>query len=506
MGVDEPRGFYLEFESPGGFLLKLESLEYTRSGIELAATRQSGDRQLATVFVPQGQIKFFVKRVEKYLTELDKKSNQPKNRALIESIAEIRLAVAESFWTDPLELLPPRDTVLWWEAWLRGNPDDVVERFARAARASKIEVAGERQTFPDRTVVLVRASLQQFAGALDFLDVLAELRRVKQIGSFFMRLGAREQADWAKHLMARTTIRDGTQIAVTVLDTGVNRAHPLLAPVLAASDMHACRSAWEAHDHHGHGTEMAGVAAYGDLADALLSTGTFSIDHRLESVKILPPTGNNPEHLYGAITADGVALVEIEAPDRKRVFSMSVTADATDRGEPTAWSAELDKLAFGADGERRLFFVAAGNVRSGAGLNYPTQNYTDSLLDPAQAWNILSVGAYTQRTEIDEESFDGWSNVAPAGGLGPTSTTSCTWQAQWPIKPDIVMEGGNMAISPKRTDADFTDSLSVLTSYHDVDTRLFTSTGDTSAATAAAARYAGIVPRNPIIGFSSTGS
>jgi Subtilase family len=55
------------------------------------------------------------------------------------------------------------------------------------------------------------------------------------------------------------------------------------------------------------------------------------------------------------------------------------------------------------------------------------------------------------------------------------------------------MEGGNMAISPKRTEADWPDSLSVLTTYHDVGTRSFTSTGDTSAATAAAARCAAII-------------
>src|SRR5512143_3176752 len=90
-GVDEPRGFYLEFQSPPGFLLKLESLEYLRGGIELVATRQEDDRQLATVFVPQKRLSFFIKRVETYLTELHKKSRRPKNQDLVDSIAEVRL-------------------------------------------------------------------------------------------------------------------------------------------------------------------------------------------------------------------------------------------------------------------------------------------------------------------------------------------------------------------------------------------------------------------------------
>jgi len=491
--MDAPRGFFLEFESPPGFHLKLESLEYSRSGIELATTRQDGDREFATVFVPQGKIGFFVRRVEQYLTELDSRSGQPKNRALVESIAKIRLAVAESFWTDPPAQLPPRESVVWLEAWLRGSPDEVVERFTRIAAVAKVEIADEQQTFPDRTVVLIRASLKQLAETLEFLDVLAELRRVKHVGSFFMRLGGQEQTAWANELLARIHVPAATAVAVTILDSRVYRAHPLLAQLLDVADVHVCRPTWGLHDHHGHGTEMAGIAAYGDLAATLISSGPIALNHRLESVKVLPPTGTNPAHLYGRIIADGVSLVEIQAPARSRVFSMSIGSDASDRGEPTAWSAELDKLASGTeDGERRLFFVSGGNVGPGVGRNYPAQNHTESILDPGQAWNAVTVGAYTELTRIDEPFFADWTCVAPPGYLGPTSTTSCIWQAQWPLKPDIMMEGGNMALSPERAEADWTDSLSVLTT-HFRDERLFTSSGDTSAATAAAARYAAIV-------------
>jgi Subtilase family len=484
-GVDAPRGFYLEFESAPGFLLKLESLEYARSGIELVATRHVDDRQLATVFVPQNRLSFFVARVEKYLTELHKKSGRPKNQDLVDSIAEVRLAVAESFWTDAPELLPQRDVVMWWEVWLRGSPAEVLDRFQRVARAASIEVSGEQQTFPERTVVLARASLKQFAGTLALLDVLAELRRVKQVGSYFMRLGRREQGEWPKDLLGRLQPPPITAPAATILDTGVNRAHPLLAPLLDAADVHTCRPAWGTSDHHGHGTEMAGIGAFGDLVSALLASGPIALDHRLESVKILPPTGDNPQHLYGRITADGVSLVEIQAPHRRRAFSLAITADGIDRGAPTAWSAEIDQLAAGVAAEvRRLFCVSAGNMHSAAGLNYPVENYTASVHDPGQSWNALTVGSYTEMTTIDEPQFGGWTCIAPPGGLSPTSTTSCIWQSQWPVKPDIVMEGGNKATSPARTQTDFTDSLSLLTTFHDPATRTFTSTGETSAAAA----------------------
>src|SRR5262249_2102157 len=128
-----------------------------------------------------------------------------------------------------------------------------------------------------------------------------------------------------------------------------------------------------------HGTEMAGLAAYGDLVPQLVSGAPVLIRHRLESVKILPPRGANPPQLYGAITAQAVTRPEINAAQRLRVFSMAVTAtDERDRGQPTSWSAAIDALAVGRtfdpathglvyldeaeEGARRLFILSTGNV------------------------------------------------------------------------------------------------------------------------------------------------
>lgn len=332
-GVEAPRGFYLEFESPPGFTLKLESLEYARSGIELVAARKVGEKTVATVYVPQGKIAFFVKRVEAYLNE-QLASGKPKNQPLIESIANIRLAVAESFWTDDLDALPAANVRSWWEVWLRGDGEDALARFRLQAKAMDVSVGERHQTFPERTVVLVEGRLDQFAGSLDFLDTLAELRHAGEIGSFFTRLAPDEQADWADELAARTTAPAENAVAVCILDTGVNRGHALLAPALAARDMHASKPQWGVDDHHGHGTEMAGIATYGDLRAALASQGPIELRHRIESAKILPPPpATNRKDLYGAITAEGVGYAEIAAPERLRVISMAITTtEFRDRG------------------------------------------------------------------------------------------------------------------------------------------------------------------------------
>ena len=34
--------------------------------------------------------------------------------------------------------------------------------------------------------------------------------------------------------------------------------------------------------------------------------------------------------------------------------------------------------------------------------------------------------------------------IAQAGGLSPHTTSSRTWDSVWPLKPDVVMEGGNV--------------------------------------------------------------
>lgn len=104
--------------------------------------------------------------------------------------------------------------------------------------------------------------------------------------------------------------------------------------------------------------------------------------------------------------------------------------------------------------------------------------------DPAQSWNALTIGAYT---ELDQA--EGCIPLAAKGQLSPFSRTSTLWRPQWPAKPDVVFEGGNIG----RDNADFHgthEALSVLTTSHLPLKRLFKSFNATSAATAEAAWFA----------------
>ena len=122
------------------------------------------------------------------------------------------------------------------------------------------------------------------------------------------------------------------------------------------------------------------------------------------------------------------------------------------------------------------------------GNGFPDSNDSDGIHDPAQAWNALTVGAYTNLTRITEPDTEGLRTRSAPRWLSPFSTTALGWQSQWPLKPDIVLEGGNAAAD--LFGAVTIPSLSLLTTHHEPASRLFTSTQATSAATALGARMA----------------
>jgi len=170
---------------------------------------------------------------------------------------------------------------------------------------------------------------------------------------------------------------------------------------------------------------------------------------------------------------------------------MAVTSDDTrDRGRPSSWSAGLDQICSGAeDDTKRLFIVSAGNASIPDRGNYPEAQLTDSIHDPAQSWNALTVGAYTQFYQIRDTTLAGYEPIAPANGLSPFSTTSLIWDDKWPIKPEIVMEGGNLAkdVAGFVTEC---DDLSLLSTFYKPHQDHFYPFSMTSAATAQAAWFA----------------
>ncbi len=483
----------LEFSGEPGFDLALESLDLISKGIQLLAVNTINERITAAVRIPRSKLAYFIDKVRQY-RDTNSRHGRPNNQYLIETISNIRLASVQSLWTDSQEDLPTDpEQLIWWEIWLQKSSDglDSLRNFAgqRGVRLSENVLS-----ILDCDVVLAHAPTDIIADAIIEVGAISELRKAKEVATDFTEMPVPERIQWTAAALGLIDPPATTAPSVCLLDTGVNRGHPLLEIASRPDAMLSVNPAWGTNDHHRHGTEMAGLALYGDLIDLLLSTERRILSHWLESVKIIPPGSETPTEpdLYGEVTAQATRLIR-EVADRKRVHCLTVMSDeGRDRGAPSSWSAKIDEICFGTTDEiKKLFLISAGNCDPRAG-NYQDQNLIESIHDPGQSWNAITVGAYTTKDRITEASFAGYTPIAPAGDLSPSSTTSSVWTPTWAIKPDVVFEGGNWA----RDSADLRDcpeSLSLLTTSHDVAWRHLSTTGETSAATAIGSQLAGSI-------------
>lgn len=489
----EREGAYIEFAGEPGYDLIFKSLEdlRLRDKIRLLNVREevvdNVRRVFATVFVPFSQRGYFLRYIDRYA------EGRPNAQKLFNSIANIRAAVLESFWNPEERNKIPNDEQQWVEVWLRDERGEASQTFDRVLEANNIEMSTSYLKFPERTVRLVKTNRTGLDQIITYSDAVAEMRAAHEVSSFFIKMGNADQALFAQDLLNRTVVDNQNSVVVCVLDTGINNGHVLLRPFLSDVDLHAVEPAWGTHDHDGHGTLMAGNVLYGDINDVLQGNEEVRIGHILESAKILPPPPhqNSPE-LWGYMAAQGISRAEIQAPDRKRIVCMAVTAsDFINRGAPTSWSAELDKVTSGAEDDfRRLILVSAGNVfGSQEWNNYTNSNTTSPVEDPGQSWNALTVGAYTEKTQIRDPRMAGYRPLAPASGLSPFSRTSKGWASKWPIKPEVVLEGGNVAAGPNMSKERHTD-LELLSTNFDPQEAQFDSNFATSASTALASNMA----------------
>lgn len=429
-------GLVIEVYGQAQHDLAMAALETPSSGVKLLRSRidQAADGsevQLAIVFIEYGKIRNFLKKIEEYSEdELTKKGNH-QNEPLVAGMETIRLATLHAL-----------------------------------------------------------------------LSILQELRRPKDHAGFFMREKPNEQRNWVQNFIERVTPPNLSAPAVCLIDSGVNNGHPLLNEALSDDDCDAYeRDRFGVNDLDGHGTRMAGLALYGDLTPLLPSPFPLTLEHRLESIKMIPRSGKVHEKIhYAFVTLECLARPETwKSGDRPRVYCLTITSnDDLDRGRPSAWSAALDAAilneAQNQQDAPRLVCVSAGNIDRQKITGSLSINDSEFCHDPAQSWNSITVGAYTERDIPDPEDFPGWAPLAQPGTLCPSSTTDVNWDNNWPIKPDIVMEGGNYITHPEHPgQADTPDCLQLLTTHHRLNERMFATIGDTSAAAALAARFCAII-------------
>lgn len=478
-------GEYITLKSAPNTTLQIESLD--SSGSQLLNVRfiEETQQQIATIYTPEDKKDKLIKKVEKY-SDLDLLSRF--NNELVAKIEDLSRAKVRDLWSGAINFMPLEEAN-WVELWLSGGVklfEEVKNDFNTLCRSLDIPIGLKHITFPERTILVVRVDMYQLEELVSSFEYIAELRKPEELNSFWLdsSLKVTEREDIINDALGRTIVNT-TNNYISILDTGVNNGHLLIRPFLSDLNRLTANVNWGTNDVGGHGTKMAGVAVYGDLNSYLEGVEDKVINHQLESIKIIPPNGWNDDEFLPLVTQDAVNEGTINNPDLKRVYCFANTAkNQFEFGKPSTWSATIDRIIFGSDdGVKKIFIVSAGNIREEFDYkNYPVSNLNSQIESPAQSWNSISVGAYTNKILANNTT------VANTNELSPFSRTSNAWESFWPIKPDVVFEGGNLI---RRDDGgvEFHDDLEILTTSSNSAVNNLATINATSAATAFASNF-----------------
>ncbi len=510
---------YVEFVSEWGYELPFNSFhsdsgdepKYQLLNIRKETAEIQGEQKVryrVAVMMREGGVSKFLNHAGKYLVENTKDrqgldTGLPKYRDLFSNIADIALATLRAFWVDAPEIPFPNDhDLLWWEVWFRRSEDPAkIQRVTNNLAAIGAQIGIQRLEFPEHTVCLVQATANQLSQSILLLDNLAELRKAQELNSFITHPSVdfvNKQA-WVNDLLQRLVVPDGNAgVVVCLLDSGVNQQHPLLQSMLPANKLFTYRPGWGTADSWGgggHGTGMCGLVLFGDLTDALAAHGAIQILHGVESFKYVHPSQPHAPELYGVVTEEACSTPEVQFPDPQRIFCLAITdEELAFKGRPSNWSASVDRIAFGTvTGRKHLFIISGGNVDylnpPSPASAFPDKNDLSSIHDPGQSFNAITVGSYTRMDRIDQQQWPNTTILSAVGAMSPSNSTSMLWENQWPIKPDIVMEGGNLAVVGQDI-KDHVSTLRPLSLDKDIQQFLLYPFGDTSGAAALAAKLA----------------
>ena len=497
-------GYYLKIRNREGSDLALSKLDGRQIGHLINVREQgTGAEKIveATLFLKERKQDWLSKKTEEYAHRNTLK-NKPRHQDLIDSIDQVSSAQLEDLWMGKTQEMPENDR-RWIEVWFFSEnqvaqDDEHIARLADLLQRLGIEHQGNALTFPERIVMTIHANRTDMLRTMASSGDVVAFAPCPTVAGFLVEENVQQQQEWADMIGQDFSAPAESSVYLCLLDSGVNHRHHMLQSVIAADDCIAVDDAWGGDDRRNHGTLMAGSAVYGDLSDYLVGRNARECHYRLCSVKLLSAGGDDV--LWGEYAQQAVAKIEIHKPDKQLLYCSAVTANqGTADGSATSWSSVMDKMS-AEDDSQRLFIISCGNVDDWQSwIDYPHSNEVSPVHSPAQAWNVLSVGGFTRKTESKADDGSQRQVLAHHNGLSPFSATSVVWKGikGVPVKPEIVMEGGNLyqtgdpilqfRLSPH-------SDLEVVSTSGVVDGgRLFDSYAGSSPASALAARYAAIV-------------
>ena len=489
-------GYYIMLKNTADYDFALKSIDNSQIGhivsVHDTETPEGGVVTSAILFLKKEKKDWLDKKVEAYNGNKRTKKNERLNKPLLESIEEVNSVTIDDLWCGKGHM--PSEEKEWVELWFMEND---VAPVLSLMRGLKIEHKERSLKFPERIVVLAYANRKDLERLFYASNTFVKVSSVPTLAGFIADEDGPSQREWLNMIMSqyRYDAIDERKY-FCILDSGVIASHPMLLPVISDNERYSVLAKWGVNDRWPHGTMMAGIAAYGDLRDAIASMRVSEPRFRLCSVKVANKQDGAEKQFWADFTKQGVAIAEIYHGYDVMGYCMAVAEEqGWSDGTPSSWSGAIDQICYGDEpGLKRLFVQCAGNVDEEFDWQkYPDSNKTRMVLNPGQAWNALTVGAYTEKVRALDASGNPMNVVAREGSLSPYSTTSLMWMTNMPIKPEIVMEGGNRTVDVNGVTNSHRDLELLTTSNQHSAFRYFRTFNATSAATALAARYAGLV-------------
>lgn len=497
---DLPETAIITFRGEGGKDFIYDSLDNRRElKIKLLSIKkviENGEAlTIANVqFLNKDSFKKFSKILENYgSNSLGKRGGGRKKT--IDCTSGISNSSLENLFFDDLSLFPKDDEkVIWWELMIDG---EISDNFINIAKELEIQHDEGFQMSDDRFVVLIKANKAQLLKLRKKYPYIAEIKTYKKIVPRSVIEFSREEQEILKDdILSRTTHLDDAKASVVIFDSGINQGHPLIKPFLREEDNKSFKVEWGSFDHltSPHGTAMSGLVLYGNINDLVGKSDEIKINTTLKGVKIFNQDDESDVKSYSIVTNKAFELSECQ---KNKAYVMAVTSSHAHNGEPSEWSSCIDEISFD---NNSLFLISAGNVKEhvaedgwGSPLRveeYDSHQKNSCIENPAQAWNAISVGAYTEIADHNLLKSDVQAPHVNSGDLSPYSRTSIKFDDKWPIKPDVLFEGGNRVVENGVVmDNPNLHPVSCEPHYQSGDNKLFCSINATSAATALAGKF-----------------
>lgn len=336
-------------------------------------------------------------------------------------------------YTVDLVLLPLEDRP--------ANPQALpaIERFLFAHQGQIVD----RVVEPTFTALRVRAGGQTLNSLLDYRDDIALVDLPPVAANILVPRVLSAELDELPEVSPPAD----TAPALCVVDSGILEGHPLLEPAILADRSRSFPAALGSPvpaspaGAAGHGTQVAGIALYGDVGACVLAK-KFKPPLWLVNARFLDDNNElHPDRM--PFLRD---VVE-HAKDRCRVFNMSFGLEPSN-GHLSVHAAELDAIT---REYNVLFVLSAGNVDVAGQFNGGTllKPYPEYLLDsawsvlaPAEGLNVLTVGGLTPDRDPFPHQRDA---VAPRRAPSPFSRSGAMKNV---VKPELVELAGNLAFDP----------------------------------------------------------